>query len=332
MKRRSAAAYSRGFTLTEIMVASVLAIFLVGLLAQLYLSNKRTHRWQQGIARIQENGRYAVHILDSHIRQAGFIGCPSLEGDFVVASASGNPGIGAQNSLQGNTSNDSAWLASLPSRLRKQVAADSDVITIRKVEPQLTSLTQTMRDQTHLQVTDNNKLKAGETVLVANCSEAETFQVAKVSEHTGQGAQDLVSHTPLTQHYAKDATLSPLIEESYLVANTGRKNHNAHPIYALYRLAENQRKTELVSGVKQMKVSYGVGDNNAAPQLHNAAWVDKHHAWRQVRSVKVALLLDSVEAVGNKAHSYTFAGQGYVPVDGRLYREWDTYIQLREHA
>ena len=61
-----------GFTLVEILVTLTISLFLVGGILQIFLNNKQTYRAQEGLSRIQENGRSAIDVLGSNIRQAGY--------------------------------------------------------------------------------------------------------------------------------------------------------------------------------------------------------------------------------------------------------------------
>lgn len=65
-------------TLAEVMLACALGLFLMAGLIQICLACKKTFNLQQAIINLQENGRYAVHFLNQHIRMAGYAGCESV--------------------------------------------------------------------------------------------------------------------------------------------------------------------------------------------------------------------------------------------------------------
>lgn len=67
--------HKNGFSLLEITVALALSSFLLLVLLQVYLSVKTTALLQEGLARMQENGRYASFLLTQQIHQAGYAGC-----------------------------------------------------------------------------------------------------------------------------------------------------------------------------------------------------------------------------------------------------------------
>ena len=61
-----------GFSLIELMAALAISFALLGGLVQVFLSNKQNYLFGEGIARLQENGRFALLLLGHGIRHAGF--------------------------------------------------------------------------------------------------------------------------------------------------------------------------------------------------------------------------------------------------------------------
>jgi type IV pilus assembly protein PilW len=66
--------YQRGLTLLELLVAITLGLAVVTGTIQIYLGTSQTYRVQEAQSRIQENGRFAMEILNREIRMAGFGG------------------------------------------------------------------------------------------------------------------------------------------------------------------------------------------------------------------------------------------------------------------
>lgn len=62
----------QGVSLIEIMIGMLLSLILVAGVVQVYISNKQTYYLQDELSRLQENGRFAVDILQRVIRGAGF--------------------------------------------------------------------------------------------------------------------------------------------------------------------------------------------------------------------------------------------------------------------
>lgn len=74
---------ARGFTLIEVLVSLVLGLLVLAGVIQVYLSNQQTARYQQALANVQENGRFALDLLARNLRMAryndpdtGFDPCP----------------------------------------------------------------------------------------------------------------------------------------------------------------------------------------------------------------------------------------------------------------
>lgn len=69
---RNPTAGQRGFSLVEIMVALTISLILMAGVIQIFLSSRASYRLQNGMARLQENGRFAMDFLSRDIGNAGF--------------------------------------------------------------------------------------------------------------------------------------------------------------------------------------------------------------------------------------------------------------------
>ncbi len=65
---------SRGFSLVELLISLMLMGLLASAAMTLYLNTQRHYRVEDQMARIQENGRYAVALLSRELSMAGFFG------------------------------------------------------------------------------------------------------------------------------------------------------------------------------------------------------------------------------------------------------------------
>ena len=62
----------RGLTLVELMVALLIGLIIMWGVAKVFVSNRQTYATQEGLARLQENGQYALNFITRHVRQAGY--------------------------------------------------------------------------------------------------------------------------------------------------------------------------------------------------------------------------------------------------------------------
>ena len=79
--------HCRGFSMVELMVALVITLILLAGIGQIFLSSKKSFTIQNNLARIQENGRYAMEVVVSDLRRAGYWG-----GNADIKSIDGSEG------------------------------------------------------------------------------------------------------------------------------------------------------------------------------------------------------------------------------------------------
>ena len=67
--------HTRGFTLVEMMIAMTISLILLLGVSQIFSSNKRSQKVTEGLARVQENARFAMKKISIDMRRAGYVGC-----------------------------------------------------------------------------------------------------------------------------------------------------------------------------------------------------------------------------------------------------------------
>ncbi len=68
----------RGFTLVELMVAMTIGLIILGAVGQIFATRRGTYVLQEDLARLQENGRFAMNFVTKDIRMAGYAGCVNI--------------------------------------------------------------------------------------------------------------------------------------------------------------------------------------------------------------------------------------------------------------
>ena len=63
-----------GLSLVELLIAILLGLFLTSGIVSVYLGSKQNYIYEEQAARIQENGRYAMRLLQRELTMAGFFG------------------------------------------------------------------------------------------------------------------------------------------------------------------------------------------------------------------------------------------------------------------
>ena len=79
----------RGFSLIELLVAMAVGVVLSFGAMNLFLFSKLSYLQDEEMARLQENGRYALRYLSRELAMAGYLGT-LLPGEIITASATGS--------------------------------------------------------------------------------------------------------------------------------------------------------------------------------------------------------------------------------------------------
>ncbi|MGH8540908.1 MAG: PilW family protein, partial [Stenotrophobium sp.] len=64
--------HQSGLTLIELMIALVLGLLIIAGVGEVFLAGRASYSVQQRLSNLQENGRFALHFLQSDIRRAGY--------------------------------------------------------------------------------------------------------------------------------------------------------------------------------------------------------------------------------------------------------------------
>ena len=84
-----------------------------------------------------------------------------------------------------------------------------------------------------------------------------------------------------------------------------------------------------------MQISYGldtVGDF-VTDTYQTADVIDANDDWARVMSVKVSLLMNTVNEVNPQQQAYSFMGTAVTnPGDRMLRRQWDSYVTIRNQV
>lgn len=199
----------KGFSLVELMIALVLGLLLTAGLIQLFSGTRLTFRTNDALARVQENGRFALELLKRDLRTAGTHGfcagrieirnhldtaCTNGSVDLFNASrtltgweydgTAPDDDYTIPNALDPTSTSLSDWSSSattgaLPSLLANRVVPGSDVLVVRRVDvvPNLTAAGVTPENANAIPLSRNHGLGDDAIVMVTNCATgADLFQ------------------------------------------------------------------------------------------------------------------------------------------------------------
>lgn len=195
-----------GFSLIEFMITSVIALFLVFGMSQVFLASKAGYSAAQAKARMQEGARIGLETLQRDIRMAGYMGCVNYGARlrnleiFVRLPGAVNfrnfTGVSFQNNFARATEGFEAtntgptqsltlgtgvgeWTPTLPAILRGLPAVGSDVMVIRYLGPERARLTEFVPNVTGATVQVDTSITgpiiAGRTYALSNCNQVSFF-------------------------------------------------------------------------------------------------------------------------------------------------------------
>lgn len=354
-----------GVTVIELMVALLLGILLTGGAIQVFVSNRATYGFNEGFARLQENGRFALDTMSYHARLAGYLGCLSnvprynnledateLPYDFEVGvggyEADGtNPGQTFQAGAldPANSTDENAWDPMLPPELDGNIIPGSDVLVVRHASTVSHTLLSpfTTADEVTA-VADVADYSAGDIAIVSDCQKASIFQITSVAAagsgieiaHVGSGTpgNDVISWTTDEQYAAGAQLARGETWVFYVGARAG-----GPPALFQQRLLTDGGATsstlvaeELVEAVETMQVRYGI-DAAQDGTIDSYVTANSVANWDQVATVRVSLVARSPEEYGTEVDdndAYVVDETIFDPIDDRRLRQvFTTTIAIR---
>lgn len=121
---------------------------------------------------------------------------------------------------------------------------------------------------------------------------------------------------------------SQVVSMAYFIGDTHRTNAQGQPILALFQKPMDGDREELAPGVEQMQILYGAGNPPGFAYYAAAQVVD----WQSVRSLRIDLLINSIDNLLTHPQTYYFHGRMILPNDLLWHNAWSTSIGLRERS
>ena len=351
-------------TLVELLVALVLSLFLVGGIVQVFVGNRVTFAFNDGLSRIQENARFSLDHIAFTSRMAGYSGCLNdvnvfnnlgAPNPFRDDIANGITGHDANGTGVGQTytataidpapsTNSSNWTPALPAELANRVIPGSDVLIVRGAAGAAVSLIAPFSNPTQLFIPAPHDFVSGEILVAADCQKASIFQLTGA---TVSGTTATLAHSGAGGFSPGNGTAAwPLEQEFGLGAEVAR-----HQTYAFYvGQGANNRPSlfqlrlqpltassagfapeELAEGIDSMQIRYGLdtdNDDDADSWVPASAVAD----WTTALSIEITLLARSTDEYGTETDTvvYNLAGTQFDPVNDRRHRQvFSTTVGIR---
>lgn len=336
--------HQRGATLIELMISLTIGLIILAAIGAIFLASRQSFRTQEVLSRMQENARFAFELIDRDIRMTGFSGyasCTASQCNDVTNTAA----TWWNHKLL--TQPLAGYEASLPSDMTAtdRVAGDSfSVIRADKFNEYIVASHNTAASPPVITLTNTHSISTGQLVVISNASNTSIFQATAVNQSSktithadgdsgpGNCTAELgtlpasCSSTGSVITYPANSSVFEFSANTYYIAS----NPAGEP--SLYRKPYSGNAQELVEGVEDMQISYGVDTSATADQnIDGYVAANAVTDWSKVLGMRISLLMVSrSEELGvSGQQTYTFNGSSYTSTDTKLRKVFTTTIAIR---
>lgn len=357
--------HNRGFTIVEAMIGLALSSAIILGVSQLFAANSQTYHLLAGQSMMQESGRFALGAMARSVQSAGYRGCFSSNESLYKTFPTtlpyeydiGKPIVG----FDGKTTD---WLPAIAGRLPKSDSPTANVypggtgIDHSKIQQTTDIFTSNYLPEKHHQLasvitpatapvsvtTTNFDFAAGELVMIHDCEKQTVFLLTAISgnalAHTTGGGSIYANAQAALPAFGDfetdDSYVSPIVSETYFIAPSNSTNKSGQQILSLWRKTGINAPVELVAGIEDLQVEYGV-DTTADRIPNRYVTADGINATDTIVALRLTVVANSVDEVGGTSTpthgcGASPAGQYCIPgtnVDGLLRRTSSQTIALQ---
>jgi len=333
--------FVQGFSLIELMLAMAMGSLILLSLVQVVQASKTVYRVQEGLARLQESGRLAMDVLARDIRMSGFSGCSSNRTNSVGSELDSAEAGSLMSNFQGyRLEGVDDYDGQVPryadvSPFGNRTASTrpvegTDVLILRRPVGQPWRLAEPGDHRPGelrvWPVANQAPVEVGDLLLLSDCNRSRIFRATGSS--TRQGATvvirysgDWATRKPVFQ---KGTEIYRLEGRMYYVRQGTRGDGNS--LY-LKEGEDHSPPQELVEGVEDMQILYGVGERRtrglATRRFLSATEVENEQRWDQVTSVRLQLGFATLQGGLHPDREQN---------DARLRRDFVALVTLRNRA
>ena len=320
-----------GVTLVELMIALALGLLITVAMLKVYVDASGLYRFNEGLARVQENGRFALEFIRRDARVAGFWGCNSEapltnqipatpELDFAAGHITGtnDDGLNSADSVTFRSATGSGTL------VNTTMAAESDPISVDSVAT----------------------LTSGLAALISDCDTGDIFQVTGISGTSLAHAAGTNTNTSanLSKTYASSSRVYQARQVTFCIAAGADTSQPS--LRRLTNPTSGQtcasNGDELVEGVENMQILYGEDTDADSEGANGDGTANRYVAIDtadldvdRIVSVRLSVLARSLSNnLTTTPSPYTFNGTVVAPgaTDKYLRKVFTTTITLRNKA
>jgi len=298
----------RGVSIVELLIALTLGLVAVAGAASIYIANRTTFATVEGVARVEENARFAVELLARDIREAGNSVCGGAMISRNLISSPAVPNWATwESGLLGNamaaTGSMAISIASPSGRTAQLTSPATDSLLVWSASTgdapvRITGHTPGASG-TFTTATPHGYVN-GDVVVACDGKQLVTFEVQSA---TGNSVG--YSGGAAVTQFKPGALLSNMTARLWYVGGSEDKvSTNALRRFTIDKGGTKIANEEMVTGVSNLQIKYLVGDSSGTPkpaatyQIAAPAAPAVAPAWDSVIAVQLALTLESLDKIG----------------------------------
>lgn len=344
-----------GFTLVELMVAVTIGLIVLAAVSQIFATSRLSYKLEENLARVQENGRFAMEFLSRDLRMAGYAGCVNVNqalnasANYMASNGLKNAGndplfvFAPQTQIQGyEWTGTNTWSPGLPGFLNTKVNNESDVILIRRGDEQAFRVTAAIPQANDITIAEPNNIETNDIILIGDCSGVDVVKVTDADnnptetlKHAAGSSDGENNAATLLKDYDANAEVMKLVTRAYYIGTNG----SGQPALMSMDMEKGAwgAERELIEGIESMQILYGEDTppaNGSADDYRLPANVTD---WSRVVSIRVGLLARTPTESGQDVDGKTYSllsDSGTIddftsPGDKRQRRIFSSTIQVR---
>lgn len=289
--------YSKGFTLTELMIAMVLGVLVLGGAIGVFLGNQQTSRANMALGELQNIARLSFQLMSQDIRGASFMGCNNVTRVANALSVGGVRPDWANVSI-GGIEGFAAPVASINGRTP---AADTEAIRLMFAKGASSAIA--AYDGSNFQLNVNPEIVAGEIALACDDAFSSIFQASEVDAarvtHNVSGLNgdanlgflpeaDWAPGLLPPRFFSRNGMLMQFESVAWFVAPSA-SDSGVKSLYRASLIGDRQVNEEVLFGVSDLSFRYFHRENRV---WQSAAATTAAAAWGRIMAVEVTITLD----------------------------------------
>ncbi len=294
--------FQSGMTLIELMVSMLIGLFLLLGAVTVYNQGRQNYTVNEGVARLQENLRFALDVFEPDIRLAGFWGMHS-------EAAAINPGGIAVNCVDGG--NVTNWVFNPAGVGATGLVAFNNVQpgNAEQINPAINCPAHVSRIVTNTDVLEVRRASAQPVNLLPGELQLQSGIQGSTAFNTGAIPPDFINVDPLHMNTFN------MVVNSWYVANGSDADPNTPSLRRRTIRAGQVVDEEVIAGVENLQVQLGI-DTDAVTDNSVDQYVDPDSpllATSPVLAVRVWMLIRAE----NTERGFV-DGNTYTPLDSAL--------------